>query len=394
MAASWLANVNLWHQSQRGIMRPVSLLRIRMPSSAFSAHRQVRFASYKDFRGRDAYFKIATFRSAVSNCLKAAWNYPRWKLLLLCAVGGVVYGYNIRETPILGRRCFDIPTAAIEKLLGYGLYQLELWTLKGQILPANHPNAEIVVEVVSRLVLSIKGQKDREWRVHVVDDPKTTDAMVVPGGKIFVYSGLLPLCKDQNGLAAVIAHEMAHDTSHHLTDIVSHVVLAFYIVRAVTFFLDISSWAVSHLLPLLFIIPRGKAQESEADQIGLMMMAESCFDPEAALEFLKRVDTKLGNKVPRWTFTHPNLHDRIKAITELMPEAKRKYESSQCGSTSVYYQQFIEARGKDGRPSVKIVAKEPVKAQPERNPSQKKHNNRNSSTQTSPQTTMTTFGEK
>ena len=166
-----------------------------------------------------------------------------------------------------------------------GEYPQKLRDLEGRILPAEHPYTRMVANVVNRLLPAAKGLAGDEWRVHVVDDPNVVNASVSPGGKVFVYTGLLPICHDEDGLAVVLAHEIAHNMARHVAESLSHNVF-FWLFRvgASTIF-DVSSIFVRSLTDLIFSLPNSRTQEAEADYIGLLIMAESCYNPEAALPF-------------------------------------------------------------------------------------------------------------
>ena len=142
---------------------------------------------------------------------------------------------------------------------------------------------------VARKLIEVTGLKDKlKWEVNVVDAP-IVNAMVLPGGKIFVFTGILPVVKDENGLAAVMAHEIGHQVARHSAEKLSKTLVFFMplvIVLDAVFGMGQFSSAI---LQLGFMLPFSRKLESEADYIGLLLMAQACYDPNAAIEMWKRM---------------------------------------------------------------------------------------------------------
>ena len=155
---------------------------------------------------------------------------------------------------------------------------------------------------------------DEPWEVHLIDDPRTANAFVLPGGKVFVFSGIFPMVRSEAGLAAVLGHEIAHNLADHIGERMSaaigeNILLGSLLLLslsipggwfAVTFFGDLA-------LDLAFGKPMGRKQESEADYIGLMMMAEACYDPREAIGFWQRMNKAQQVQPPEWASTHPSV---------------------------------------------------------------------------------------
>lgn len=264
------------------------------------------------------------------------------------AGSGVVYMYNVEPVPITGRRRFNILSPETEKqIMGAG-YEQTIQELRGKILPAEHPYTRMVANVVERLLPSVKELAGDEWRVHVVDDPQQKNAFVMPGGKVFVFTGLLPICQDEDGLAVVLGHEIAHNVAHHAAERLSHSVFLWPFIIAATILFDVSGGTVQFFTDLIFSLPNSRTHEVEADHIGLLMMAQSCFNPEAAISFWERMHKAQQGAPPQFISTHPSDYSRIKAIRLWLPEAQDKYQQSECGLTSGYSRQFNEAFGRRG----------------------------------------------
>lgn len=135
----------------------------------------------------------------------------------LISVGtGGVYLYNLEEVPVSGRRRFNIISPGIEEALGRSSVEQVRQEYQGRILPDSDSRVKQVKRVLERLLPYAEGEglKDLQWEVTVIESPEQ-NAFVAPGGKVFVFTGILPLCKDEDGIAAVLGHEIAHVVAHH-----------------------------------------------------------------------------------------------------------------------------------------------------------------------------------
>jgi hypothetical protein len=135
---------------------------------------------------------------------------------LITAGTGGVYLYNLEEVPVSGRRRFNIISPSLEASLGRASVDEVKEEYQGRILPEYDPRVQQVKRVLDRLLPFAEGEglKGLDWEVHVIDSPEQ-NAFVAPGGKVFVFTGILPLCKDEDGIAAVLGHEIAHVVAHH-----------------------------------------------------------------------------------------------------------------------------------------------------------------------------------
>lgn len=262
-------------------------------------------------------------------------------------VGGAFYVYNLEEVPITGRRRFNCLSPETEKqILGDAGYQDLLREYRGKILPEYHPYTRMVKRVVERLVPSVGDLgNETEWAVHVVDEPSEKNAFVIPGGKVFVFSGILPICQDENGVATVLGHEIAHNVAHHTAERISRSIFIAIIALAATALFDVSGTTSKYITDLVLSLPNGRTQEAEADHIGLLLMARSCFDPGAAIGFWHRMAQAEKYAPPQFLSTHPSSHNREGWIRGWLPEAITIYESSECGIISAYAQDFKKAFG-------------------------------------------------
>jgi hypothetical protein len=135
---------------------------------------------------------------------------------LISAGTGGIYLYNLEEVPVSGRRRFNIISPGIEEALGRSSVEQVRQEYRGRILPDSDARVRQVKRVLERLLPYAEGEglKDLQWEVAVIESPEQ-NAFVAPGGKVFVFTGILPLCRDEDGIAAVLGHEIAHVVAHH-----------------------------------------------------------------------------------------------------------------------------------------------------------------------------------
>lgn len=173
--------------------------------------------------------------------------------------------FNLEQVPVTGRRRFNVIGPETEKqLMADGGYQQILNEYRGKILPENHPYTQLVAKVVSRLLPSTGGLAGDDWKVHVIDEKEQMNAFVMPGGKVFVFTGILPVCQDENGLAAVLGHEIAHNVAHHSAERMSNQIPVLLATTLGSMLFDVSGQLSSQVASLLLSLPNSRTQEQEA----------------------------------------------------------------------------------------------------------------------------------
>lgn len=270
-------------------------------------------------------------------------TYPQFRVGVAIIGGGITVwiGSNIEKVPGSGRYRFNCVSEEYEAELGRESYQQVMEEYRGDILSPNDPRHQLVGRVLARL-LPNSGFKG-EWEYHVIDDPDQLNAFVIPGGKVFVFSGILPICKNEDGLAAVLGHEIAHNVAHHVQEKASLPYLMTLVVGLVTIFFDNSAQLTQFILNFGFDLPNSRAQEREADYLGLLLMAKSCFNPEGAVELWERMAKVPKEAVPQLLSTHPADRNRVKQIQAWLPEARQKQTESDCGIITQYAGQFNQS---------------------------------------------------
>jgi len=172
-----------------------------------------------------------------------------------------------------------------------------------------------------------------EWEFNLVDDP-AVNAWCMAGGKVVVYTGLLPIAKDDKGLAVVMGHEIAHAVANHGDERMSQGLIAQMGGMALSTALAKKPQQTADLFMTAFgigtqvgvMLPYSRLQESEADRLGLIFMAMAGYDPHEAPEFWKRMSSgKQGAAPPEFLSTHPADATRISNIEKGMDEAMSYY---------------------------------------------------------------------
>ena len=278
------------------------------------------------------------------------WRNYRAAIVVVCSGGAVVYVYNLEEVPLTKRRRFNVVSPETEKTLGDSQYQQILNEFKGRILPSNHPYTELVARVMERL-LPHSGLANEEWMVHVIDDSSQQNALFIPGGRVIVFTGILPLCRDENGLASVLGHEIAHNVAHHVAERLSGSYLIGLASILGSLLFDVSGQLSSQFANLVLSLPNSRTQEREADHIGLLIMAESCYDPSSAIDFWSRMAEAQQGAPPQFLSTHPSDYNRRELIRSWLPQAMDKFEQGGCAIASRHNQSFKEAFKMQGQKS-------------------------------------------
>lgn len=262
---------------------------------------------------------------------RPAWGrfsgfYVYRRQLAYAGVGlSLFYLANLEKAPVSGRYRFMIVPQWLEMKLGDQSYRSVLREFRGSLLPEFSPETRRVKEVMSRISQVSGLPQDFDWKIHVVGGNFPPNAFVLPGGKVFVFKSMLPLCKDEDGLATVLSHETAHQVCRHSAEKMSQApfrflgMLALYAITGYSRFDDM-------IMQIAFELPSSRSMEREADYVGLMMMARACYNPANAThlwERMVRMERQEGQKVPELISTHPASERRIKDIQSHVPEAEQ-----------------------------------------------------------------------
>ena len=176
----------------------------------------------------------------------------------------------------------------------------------------------------------IEGYK---WDYSLVEN-KVPNAFCLPGGKVVIYSGILPLTADRNGLAVVISHEIAHAVARHGNERMSQQLLVQFGAVALGEALQQKPEETQQLFYLAYgagsqlgVLAYSREHEYEADKLGLIFMALAGYDPQSAVAFWERMSKIGGSKPPEFLSTHPSDANRIQKIKEALPEVMKYYKN-------------------------------------------------------------------
>lgn len=177
---------------------------------------------------------------------------------------------------------------------------------------------------------SLEGYK---WQFNVIES-ETKNAWCMPGGQIAFYEGILPVCADDNGIAVVMGHEIAHAVARHGNERMSQQLMIQLGGIALSEALKTQKEETLNLALLAFGVgskvgielPFSRTHESEADEMGLYFMAMAGYDPRTAPAFWERMDAGSSSRPPEFLSTHPNPSNRISHLKELMPKALEYYK--------------------------------------------------------------------
>ena len=195
---------------------------------------------------------------------------------------------------------------------------------------------EMVRRCADRLTVATgEAGKGFQWAVSLVQSGQV-NAFCLPGGKIVVYTGILPVAQTEAGLAVVMGHELAHATLHHGAERVFQQQEKNTLLTGVNFSLgDMDYNQRRQLMGLIgagadiaYTLPFSRDHESEADSVGLRYMARAGYDPREAVAFWQRMSQAGGGATPQFLSTHPAHETRIARLKKDLPKAIEIYESA------------------------------------------------------------------
>ncbi len=259
---------------------------------------------------------------------------------LLIALVVVISGCS--KVPVTGRKQMNLLPEST--LVGMSLDQYKSFLTEHPAVASSDPNAAMVKNVGAKIASAVttylkqNGSSDRvanyKWEFNLVNDP-VANAWAMPGGKVVVYSGILPITQDETGLAVVMGHEVAHAIARHGNERMSQMLVtqmggialdvALSEKSAQTQQIFQTAYGVGSTVALL--LPYSRLHESEADKLGLIFMAMAGYNPQKAVDFWQRMAARSdGPNVPELLSTHPSNETRINDIKAYLPKAMSYYK--------------------------------------------------------------------
>lgn len=246
------------------------------------------------------------------------------------------------RNPVTGRSSLNLVDEGTLNKMSFQQYSSFIATNK----PVNGTgDATQVKRVGEKLAAAInryfasKGQSDilkgYNWEFNLVNS-KEANAWCMPGGKVVVYSGILPVTKTEAGLAVVMGHEIAHAIARHGNERMSQglvqqaggVALSVALANKPAETQGLFNTAYGVTTNVAGILPFSRKHESEADEMGLIFMAMAGYDPNEAVGFWQRMAALGGSKPPELLSTHPSDQTRINQIKSMVPKAMQYYTKS------------------------------------------------------------------
>jgi predicted Zn-dependent protease len=251
-----------------------------------------------------------------------------------------IYMAGCSTVPITGRKQIDLVSNSQLLTLSFDSYKQ---VLKENKLSTNQNDINMVKNVGVRIKGAVEKfmteqkldsqLKDFAWEFNLLESP-TVNAFCMPGGKVAFYSGIIPICKDETGIAVVMGHEVAHAIANHGGERMSQGLVQQFGGVAFTAALNEKPQETQQLAlaaygvgsNVLGILPYSRLQESEADKLGLVFMAMAGYDPQQAPTFWERMSaSSKGSATPEFLSTHPATSTRIKDLKDYMPKAMKFY---------------------------------------------------------------------
>lgn len=245
-----------------------------------------------------------------------------------------------KTVPVTGRKQLNLVPNSMIQVLAFTEYDSVVKA--SATLNQSDERAQMVIRVGSRIQAAVetymqqhnmsKEIKSFKWEYNTIDQ-NTINAWCMPGGKVVVYTGLLPVTQNETALAVVLGHEIAHAIARHGNERMSEGLLinlggvvleeALKSKKSETQALFLGLYMIGSNLALA--LPNSRMQESEADKLGLIFMSMAGYDPNEAIPFWQRMAANNKSNVPQFLSTHPSDETRIKKLTALIPEIRSTY---------------------------------------------------------------------
>lgn len=258
----------------------------------------------------------------------------RWQIMVLFAVGaGIYYFANQEEVPFTGRNQLRTMEPAQEMQLGLQSYQQ---ILSDSVVLRDEPVVGVVRSIGDRIARAAAPEDPGfEWAFNVIDSDQV-NAFALPGGYTAVYTGLIPVALNEDGLAVIMGHEVGHALAHHGAERMAQQNMQRIVGAGVAMGAGgMDSGAQQAVMGVFggisqygYALPFSRAHESEADYIGLILMSRACFDPREAPRLWERMGAAGGATPPEFQSTHPSPETRINDFQKWMPEAIAVYNQN------------------------------------------------------------------
>jgi predicted Zn-dependent protease len=263
----------------------------------------------------------------------------KWTPLIVWLLLGAWIFQACKTVPITGRKKLSLMPESQVRTMSFQQYA---HVLEEAELSKDPDQVQLVRRVGERIQAAVEKYMSStghaevlegfEWEFNLIESDQV-NAWCMPGGKVAFYTGILPICADEKGIAVVMGHEVAHAIAGHGSERMSQQVLAQLgqqVITAATVeesdeLRSIYLTAFGAAAQLGVLLPFSRKHESEADQMGLIFMALAGYDPREAPEFWRRMAAQGGEKPPEFMSTHPSDQRRISDLEAQMASALGYY---------------------------------------------------------------------
>ncbi|MFV0606096.1 MAG: M48 family metallopeptidase [Niabella sp.] len=245
-----------------------------------------------------------------------------------------------KTVPVTGRKQLNLVPNAMLQAMAFSEYDSVVKV--SATLPQYDERAAMVSRVGARIQKAVEAYmqqnnlgkeiKNFKWEYNTINE-NTANAWCMPGGKVVVYTGLLPITQSEEGLAIVMGHEIAHAIARHGNERMSQGLIinmgglalqeALKEKKAETQLLFLGLYMIGS--NLAYALPNSRMQESEADKLGLIFAAMAGYDPAAAIPFWQRMSALTQKNSPEFLSTHPSNEKRIENLMAIIDDIKMKY---------------------------------------------------------------------
>jgi predicted Zn-dependent protease len=260
---------------------------------------------------------------------RTTWGQSSFLFALL----GVVVAFSgCRSAPITGRKQLLLLPEGQEIAMGVSAYE--------EVLAEEQPSSnQQYIDVVTRVghrIARVANRPDYEWQFRVVASPEQ-NAFALPGGKVAIYEGILPICANEAGVAVVMSHEVAHALARHGGERMSQGIALHGVESTLGYLMrnqeKVRRDRVLHAYGITskygFILPYSRKHELEADHMGLVLMAQAGYDPREAPRFWQRFAASHGGQSPpEFLSTHPADERRANELENLLADALSHYQQA------------------------------------------------------------------
>jgi predicted Zn-dependent protease len=254
--------------------------------------------------------------------------------MILFAIGAAFYYFaNQEEVPFTGRQ--QLRTMDINQEMSLGLQSYQQILSDSRVL-RDEPVVEVVREIGARIARAAAPEDPGfEWTFNVIDSPQV-NAFALPGGYTAVYTGLIPVAQNEDGLAVIMGHEVGHALAHHGAERMAQQNMQRVVGAGVAMGAGGMDYEAQRAVMGVFggisqygfALPFSRKHETEADYIGLILMSRACYDPREAPRLWQRMAAAGGASPPEFQSTHPSPETRISDFERWMPEAINIYNQN------------------------------------------------------------------